>query len=85
MARSQKLIDAVSELKMWVDSEPPEFVHLIFSFLAALPGGEESEGIAEPAPVGWKETEMLGNLLANLGDASDVEYATEELMGGDDE
>jgi hypothetical protein len=69
------------ELKAWIDSETEDFVKLVGSILASLPGGEELEGIFEPLLIGWKEVELLGKLLTVLEDASDVAEATEVIFG----
>jgi hypothetical protein len=76
------LFEAVDDLLTWWDSESDNFRVLVISILAALPGSEDLEGLGfEPAPVGWKEVELLGNLLVSLETPDDVRYAVRELLG----
>ena len=69
------------ELKIWLDSETEDFVKLVGSILASLPGGEELEEIFPPLAIGWKEVELLGKLLTVLDSASDVAEAVETIFG----
>jgi len=63
------------QLWSWIDSETEDFVRLVGSILAALPGGDLLGEYFDPAPVGWKEIEILQELLEALEDASDVAEA----------
>ena len=77
MARKniQKLIE---ELRSWLpnyDSGPDSFPHTLYRILASLPGGDELEDMGyEPMPgIGWKEADLLGQVLTAIQDKSDVE------------
>lgn len=71
---------AVEAMAAWLPSETEEFQRLVASLLAALPGGEAlEEAGTEPAPVGWTEAELLGDLLHAIQDAGDVRFAVRRL------
>lgn len=78
MYPNPNLENAVDKLKIWWSSEPQSFRALVFSLLAALPGGDELNAV--PAPIGWVEAAMLGELLRSLNDKDDVKYVIRELM-----
>lgn len=77
-AKIATIQEAVEALAAWLPSETDDFKRLVASLLAALPGGEELEGV-EAAPVGWKEVELLGDLLSTIQDAGDVRFAVRRL------
>ncbi len=77
-----EVAEAVRALEAWLPSETGEFRRLVASLLAALPGGEPLEEMGvEPAPVGWKEVELLGDLLHAIQDSGDVGFAVQRLFG----
>jgi hypothetical protein len=72
--------EVFEELKVWIYSETEDFVKLVGSILASLPGGERLKGIFEPLAIGWKEVELLGKLLTVLDSTSDVSEAVETIF-----
>jgi len=79
-----KLQEAVEDLCAWWLSESQEFRQLVLSILAALPGSDDLEsfieaGILPKIIMGWKELELLSNLLSTIEDQADVAYAIRKL------
>ena len=77
MAR-KKITDLIEELRSWLpnyDHGPDSFPHTLFRILVSLPGGDELEDMGyEPMPgIGWKEADLLGQVLEAIQDKSDVE------------
>jgi hypothetical protein len=70
------------ELWGWLDSETKEYVDLVFRMLATLPGGDLLEDYGyEPFPgVGWKEADMLGEMLNAIESKRDVEAIIDYLL-----
>jgi hypothetical protein len=89
MARKniQKLIE---ELRSWLpnyDSGPDSFPHTLYRILASLPGGDELEDMGyEPMPgIGWKEADLLGQVLTAIQDKGDVEDLVAGLIREEEE
>lgn len=72
---NNRLEEALEDLSTWWENETDGFRELVLRILASLPGGESLEGVVEPYSIGWKEVELLGNLLVSLQNAGDVEKA----------
>lgn len=70
------------ELESWIGSESDEFWTLVFRLLASLPGGDEAEEVGyEPFPyIGWKEIELITEMLDKIQGARDVEQLVSELI-----
>jgi len=83
----KNLKEAVEELEHWLQSEDPKYGELVMKILASLPGGERAEDAGyEPYDfLGWKELEMLTNLLAAIDGKEDVEEVVDALMGDDED
>jgi hypothetical protein len=86
-ARLRKAIkEDIEDLHEWMKSEDPKFNELVFRILASLPGGERAEDLGyEPLPLGWKEIELVEQLLRSIETDKDVEEITDYLIGEDEE
>lgn len=76
--------EALVEMKVWLDSEPAEFVEFIGRLLTSLPGGEDGEGAFEPFAeygFGWKEMTLIEGLLGAIETQDDVRIALRYLFG----
>lgn len=74
--------DALVEMKVWLDSEPAEFVEFVGRLLSSLPDGDN--GVFEPIVpdgMGWKEMELIANLLNSIDNGRDVKLALRYLFG----
>ncbi|NLZ92350.1 MAG: hypothetical protein GX918_10590 [Clostridiales bacterium] len=74
--------DALVEMKVWLDSEPAEFVEFVGRLLSSLPDGEN--GVFEPLlpdGMGWKEMTLIANLLDSIENGKDVQVALRYLFG----
>ena len=74
--------DALVEMKVWLDSEPAEFVEFVGRLLSSLPDGEN--GVFEPLlpdGMGWKEKTLIANLLDSIENGKDVKLALRYLFG----
>ena len=94
MARVRKPIrDIADELISWLptyDHGPGSFPELVWRMLASIPGGEQAEDMGyEPlggeGGLGWKEVELLGDMLNAIQDKQDAEDLVELLMAEDEE
>jgi len=74
--------EALVEMKTWLDSEPAEFVEFVGRLLSSLPDGENDvyEPIV-PDGMGWKEMELIANLLNSIENGKDVKVALRYLFG----
>lgn len=74
--------EALVEMKVWLDSEPAEFVEFVGRLLSSLPDGENDvyEPIV-PDGMGWKEMELIANLLNSIENGRDVKLALRYLFG----
>jgi len=74
--------DALVEMKVWLDSEPAEFVEFVGRLLSSLPDGDN--GVFEPLlpdGMGWKEMTLIANLLDSIENGKDVQVALRYLFG----
>lgn len=74
--------DALVEMKVWLDSEPAEFVEFVGRLLSSLPDGDN--GVFEPIVpdgMGWKEMTLIANLLDSIDNGRDVKLALRYLFG----
>ncbi len=74
--------DALVEMKVWLDSEPAEFVEFVGRLLSSLPDGDN--GVFEPLlpdGMGWKEMTLIANLLDSIENGKDVKLALRYLFG----
>lgn len=74
--------DTLVEMKVWLDSEPAEFVEFVGRLLSSLPDGDN--GVFEPIVpdgMGWKEMELIANLLNSIDNGRDVKLALRYLFG----
>lgn len=74
--------EALVEMKVWLDSEPAEFVEFVGRLLSSLPDGEN--GVFEPLlpdGMGWKEMTLIANLLDSIENGRDVKLALRYLFG----
>lgn len=74
----KKITDLISELRSWIpnyDRGPQDYPTVLYRTLAALPGGDELEGMGyEPmGGLGWHEADQLGRVLVAIQDKRDVE------------
>jgi len=92
--RVRKEVQAIAdELASWLpnyDHGPGSFPELVWRLLASIPGGEQAEDMGyEPlggeGGLGWKEVELLGDMLNAIQDKTDAEDLVELLMAEDDE
>ena len=86
----KKITDLIEELRSWLpnyDHGPDSFPHTLFRILASLPGGDELEDMGyEPMPgIGWKEADLLGQVLEAIQDKSDVEDLVAGLIHEEEE
>ena len=70
------------ELWGWLDSESQGYVELVFRILSSLQGGDRMEDVGyEPFPFfGWKEADMLGEMLMAIETKQDVEAIVDHLL-----
>lgn len=85
----KELFEVAEELKNWMEqwAEAPDwsFPHFVYRILAALPGSDRLEGLVDdPAPIGWKEADLIGRLLVEIQDADDVRDVVEFLLGSEE-
>lgn len=74
--------DTLVEMKVWLDSEPAEFVEFVGRLLSSLPDGDN--GVFEPIVpdgMGWKEMTLIANLLDSIDNGRDVKLALRYLFG----
>lgn len=84
----KKLREAVSELVAWLPNyHGEEYPKIIFRILASMPGGDEMEDVGyEPiGGMGWKELDMLGQLIDAIETKDDVEYAVRSFLSDDED
>jgi len=79
--------EAAEEIKHWFASEDPKYFELVAKILASVPGGDRFEDLGyEPFTfLGWKEFEMLGDLMVAIKDRRDVEDIAELLLNEEEE
>lgn len=77
----KSLEEFLDELEPVWSKKSPDFCTLVLRILASLPGGEwaEKQGY-EPLLIGWKEVELLRQLLERLRTPNDVEYVVMRLL-----
>ena len=85
MARVRKAIkELAEEMKSEFanyDRGPGEYPTVIMRLLASLPGGEELEDFGyEPFNLGWREIEMITQVLDTIQDKDDVENLSRLLL-----
>lgn len=80
----KELFEVAEELRSWMEqAAAPEwsFPHFVYRILAALPGSDRLEGLVDdPAPIGWKEADLIGRLLVEIQDSNDVRDVVEFLL-----
>lgn len=83
----KKLRDSISELRSWLpnyDHGEGTFPNFIMNVLGALPGGDEADDVGYDKfenALGWKEIELLGNMLNAIENKEDVACVAAALMG----
>lgn len=71
------------ELSGWWDSESADFQTFVLRLLASIPGGDDFEDMGfEPLTnLGWKEVELITELLDKIQSTRDVESLYQGLIG----
>jgi len=82
---TQELEKALRELSSWWLSETQEFRNLVVSLLCGLPGADEEYQLSERFVTtdyncGWKEIDLIGNLLAAVNTEADAEEASKAIL-----
>ena len=83
---SKQLRDSVSELRSWLpnyDHGERSFPNMVLNVLAALPGGDVLSDMGYDkfeSTLGWKEVELLGNMLNAIQNKTDVELLAAALI-----
>lgn len=84
---TENLDKAIRELTAWWTSETQEFRDLVIDLLCGLPGSDEladSLGITETKNnCGWKEIDLIGNLLCWVQNSDDVGQVCKAILKGD--
>jgi hypothetical protein len=79
MAARKRITEIAEELQSWLpnyDHGPNDLPTIIWRTLASMPGGDEAADMGyEPliANFGWREVELLGDMLDAIEDPKDVE------------
>jgi len=74
------------ELWSWLDSLASETVKLFLRILASLPGGDRLEDIGyEPFLMGWKEAQLLEEMLSVIENSHDVEAMVDFILYEEEE
>ena len=77
---------AGQEVLSWWADEDQDFHQMILDILASLPGGDLAEELGgKQLNLGWKEVDMIGELISAIQAKDDVEEMCEALMGPPDE
>ena len=83
----EKLSKATRDLMAWWTSETDEFRDLVIDLLSGLPGSDalsDRFGIDETKHnCGWKEIDLIGNLLVAVNDSRDVASVCNAILKGD--
>ncbi len=76
-----ELKKALQDMKNWLPSEPAEFNEFVGRLLTSLPDGEND--MFEPLYdyLGWKELELIVDLLSAINNGEDVKLALRYLFG----
>ena len=83
----EKLSKATRDLMAWWTSETDEFRDLVIDLLSGLPGSDDLSdrfGITETRNnCGWKEIDLIGNLLVAVNNSDDVAFVCNAILKGD--
>ena len=76
------------EMEGWWTSETAEFQTFVLRLLASLPGGDRAEDMGfEPFGnfLGWKEAEMVTEMLDKIQYADDVDQLISDIVGDEED
>ena len=83
----ERLAKATHELMSWWTSETQEFRDLVIDLLSGLPGSDDlagALGIDETKHnCGWKEIDLIGNLLTAVNNSDDVTFVCKAILAGE--
>ena len=83
----ERLTKATRDLMAWWTSETQEFRDLVIDLLSGLPGSDDLSdrfGITETRNnCGWKEIDLIGNLLIAVNNSDDVASVCNAILKGD--
>ncbi len=85
---TEQLDEAIRELTAWWTSETQEFRDLVIDLLCGLPGSDrlaDCYAIQETKNnCGWKEIDLIGNLLVSCNNSDDVKRVCDSILNGDE-
>ena len=86
MVEKEKIEEVAEELGTWMQSEPHEFNNFTLTLLASLPLDdetigdiEETTGITRHDFIGWKESELIEDMLGTIDNPRDGKLFWEKL------
>jgi len=80
--RREKLRSVAEDWCTWIYSMTPEAAEFLLRILGSLPGSHPIHDWMgeEPPALGWREWELVTDLLSLAEDASDVQFFCERLL-----
>ena len=84
----ERLAKATRELMSWWMSETQEFRDLVIDLLSGLPGSEQLVDALDldgstKNNCGWKEIDLIGNLLTAVDNSDDVASVCRAIIAGE--